>query len=100
MWLLVIVNNLDLPGIAITQGETNAPLRVDANAMLPKPVPAQNFQPVAGRDPQVIEVTSRVNRDQFGTSPLLNLRGQSANGMACEDGRSVLAGKTLDHGPT
>lgn len=100
MWLLVIVNNLDVPGIAITPVETNAPLRVDANAMLPKPVPAKNFQPVAGRDPQVIEATSRINRDQLGASPLLDLQGQSANGMACKDGRRILAGKALDHGQT
>ena len=82
MWLLVTVNDLDLPGIAITPGEANAPLRVGANAVLPKPAPAKNFQPVAGRDPQVIEATGRIDHDQLGTSPLLDLRGQSANGMA------------------
>lgn len=58
MWLLVMVNILDFPGIAITPGEAKAPMRVDANAMLPKPVSAKNVQPVAGRDPQVIEATS------------------------------------------
>ena len=67
------VNNLNFPGIAITPGETDAPLRVEANTMLPKPNAAMNFQPIAGRDSQVIVVASRVNRDQFGPGPLLDL---------------------------
>jgi len=50
----VIVDNLDLPGVAITPDEADTPLLVDANAMLPKSVATKGFQPVAGRDPQII----------------------------------------------
>ena len=47
-----------------------------------------------------IEAASRVDCKQLGTSTLLDLRGQPANGIACEDGRCALTGKALDHGPT
>ena len=60
MSLLMIVNNLNFPGIAITPGETDVPLRVDANTMLPKPIAAENFQPIAERNPQVIDTAIRV----------------------------------------
>ena len=97
---LVIVDNLNLPCVAIAPDETNAPLLVDANAMLPKSVATRSFEPVAGRDPQIIEASGRVDRNQFGPSPLLDLHGQPANGIACEDGRNAFTGKALDHSIT
>ena len=69
MQLLMIVENLDLPCVAITPGKADTPLLVDANAMFPKSVAAKSFQPVAGRDPQIIEAASRINRKQPGTGP-------------------------------
>ena len=96
----MIVDNLDLPGVTVTPNDVDTPLLVDANAMLPKSVVTKSFQPVAGRYPQIIEAASRVDCKQLGTSTLLDLRGQPANGIACEDGRCALTGKALDHGPT
>ena len=99
MQLLAIVDYLDLPSVAITPDETDPPLLVDANAMLPKPVAAKGLQTVAGRYPQIVETASRVDCNQPGPSPFLDLHGQPANGMACEDGRRALACKALDHEP-
>ena len=93
----MIVNDLDLPYVAIAPDETYAPLLIDANAVLPKSVATKHFQPVAGRNSQIIETASRVDRNQLGPSPLLDLHGYPSNGVACKDGRSALAGKTLDH---
>lgn len=97
MQLLVIVDYLDLPGVAITPDETDPPSLVDANAMLPKPVAAKGLRTVAGRYPQIVETASRVDCNRPGPSPFLDLHGQPANGMACEDGCRALAGKALDH---
>ena len=72
----MIVENLDVPGVAITPDETEPPFLVDANAMLAKPIATKSFQPVAGRDPQIVEAASRVDCDQPGPGPLLDLRGQ------------------------
>ena len=78
MQLLVIVENLGVPGVAITPDETEPSLLVDANAMLAKPVATKSFQPVAGRDPQIVETASRVDCNQPGPGTLLDLRGQPA----------------------
>ena len=70
---------------------------VDANAMLPKSVATKSFQPVAGRDPQIIEAASRIDCKQLGTGPLLDLHGEPANSIANEDSRSAFTGEGLDH---
>ena len=96
----MIIDNVDLPSVSITPNETNAPLVVDANAMLPGAVASKNFEPVAGRDPQVIKAASRVDCHQLGPSPLLDLSGQAADGITSEDSRGAFTGKALDHGLT
>lgn len=45
----MIINDLDIKGIIITPDKAHAPLVVHSNAMLPLPVMAQCFEPVAGR---------------------------------------------------
>ena len=45
----MIINDLDIKGIIVTPYEAHTPLIVHANAMLPLPVMAQCFEPVAGR---------------------------------------------------
>ena len=96
----MVVDDLDLPGIAVAPYETDAPLLVDANAVLPPAVAPQGFQPVAGRRPQIFEPSGRLDRQEPGPRPPLDLHGQAANGMARENGCGALVGEALDHGPT
>lgn len=95
----MMVHDLDSPGIAVAPDETDAPLIVDANAVLPDSAASKGFQSVAGRDPQVVEAASSVDCNQLCPGSLLDLRRQPANGMPCEDGRGAFAGETLYHGP-
>jgi uncharacterized protein YcnI len=44
----MVINNFNLLGMAIDPNKANAPLVVDADAVLPSTVAAQSFQPVAG----------------------------------------------------
>jgi len=46
---LVIVDNLDIVGIAVVPAKTEPPLVVDANAVLALSVGSQWLQPVPGR---------------------------------------------------
>jgi hypothetical protein len=46
---LVIVDNLDIVGIAVMPKKTESPLVIDANAMLTLSVGSQWLQPVPGR---------------------------------------------------
>ena len=93
----MIVDDLDLPSVAITPDKADTPLLVDANAMVPKSVATKSFQPVARRDSQIIKATSRIDCKQPGTGPLLDLHGEPANSIASEDSRSALTGKGFDH---
>jgi hypothetical protein len=50
---LVIVDNLDIVGIAVVPTKTEPPLIIDANAVLTLSIGGQGFQPVPGRACQV-----------------------------------------------
>jgi hypothetical protein len=49
---LVVINNFNVRDIAIQPAKTNAPLIVDANAVLTCSVTRQGFKPISGRTAQ------------------------------------------------
>ncbi len=62
----MIVNDLDI-GCTFSPSKTNSPLVVDANAILPPPLPLQSLKPIAGR---YFEITHPVGSFQhFKLSP-------------------------------
>ena len=93
----MVVDDLDLPCFAIAPDETDTPLFVDANAVLPLAVAPQRLKSVAGRHSQIVELACGLNSQEFCSRPLLELYWQAANGMARKDGRATLVGETLDH---
>ena len=46
----MVIDNLDFVGLAIAPDKANAPLTVDAEAVLPFPITFQSLQSVASRD--------------------------------------------------
>src|SRR5947208_712296 len=57
--VLMIVYNFNFVSVFAHPSETNSPLLVDADAMLPLPIPLERFQPVSGRNPQVLGKSPR-----------------------------------------
>jgi len=53
----VIVDNLDIKCVAVRPAKANPPLVVDAYAVLPFPVAFQRFEPIPGRNPEMIQRT-------------------------------------------
>ena len=51
----MVVDDLDIKGIAIFPLETDPPLPIDADAVLSGPVTVQRLKVVAGRHTKVIE---------------------------------------------
>jgi hypothetical protein len=51
----VIVNELDVVRIAILPPETDAPLIIDANAVLSRAIAFEFLQPIAWRRPEIVE---------------------------------------------
>jgi hypothetical protein len=51
----MIVHYLYVKRIFSLPAKANAPLVIDSDALLPEAVPFQGFQPVAGRNSQIVE---------------------------------------------
>ena len=67
----VVINYFDFPSVSIVPYKTNAPLVVDADAVLVTTVSRQGLQPVPRRHSQVIEVSGPVQHIQFHPRPTL-----------------------------
>lgn len=56
----MIAGYLNLKSVTVSELETDAPLSVDADAVLACPRTFQCLQPIAGRHPQIINTSSAV----------------------------------------
>ena len=61
----MVVNDLDLVRMIILPSKANPPLIVDADGMLPCAVAPQCFEPIAGRNVQIVEALGIVKKTQF-----------------------------------
>jgi hypothetical protein len=52
---LVVIGDFNVVRTRRVPGEADPPLIVDSDAVLPAAIAAQLFEPVAGRNPQIIE---------------------------------------------
>jgi hypothetical protein len=62
---LMIVNDLDLVGIAILPPEADAPLLVHANTVLACAIAPELLQSIARRHAQVVKLLGRIHRHKF-----------------------------------
>jgi len=72
----VIVTNLDALGVAVLPHEADAPLVVDADAVLPAAIARQRFQPVRRRNAQIIKTLCGIQHPQLAPRDDLDLVGQ------------------------
>lgn len=93
----MVVDDLDVVRVPGSPAETDPPLLVDTNAVLPRPIPFQLLQAVAGRDTKVIEHRSGIEHSELPENDLLDLRTQLANGVAVKKTLSVVVPEALDH---
>ena len=69
----MIIYYFNFVRISIHPFETDSPLLVDADAVLPFPIPLQHLQPVSRRNPQIFEANRSVQELQFMKRLLLNV---------------------------
>lgn len=82
----MIIDNLNLLRSTIAPCEANAPLVVDADAVLPASVALERFKAIPGRDAQVVQADGCVEHIQFA---------QGYPGDGTETGRAVALEKGL-----
>jgi len=84
--------------------EADPVLLVDANAVLPFPIPFQGFQVITGRDSQVRQSLSVVEEEEFRTGSVLELGGADSSGrfraLTIEQVLGALIAKCQDHDRT
>jgi len=84
--------------------EADPVLLVDADAVLPFPIPFQGFQVITGRDSQVRQSLSVVEEEEFRTGSVLELGGADSSGrfraLAIEHVLGPLVAKRQDHDRT
>ena len=93
----MIVDNLDVMRVGSEPAEADAPLIVDSDAVLSRPVPGELLKAVRGRDAEVEEAGRGIKHDQFAKGNSLEVRGHSANPLPFEKALGVGVAKAADH---
>jgi len=93
----MVIDNRHIVGVAVTPSETDPPLVVDADAVLPGSIAAQFLEAVSGRDAKIVESLRRVDRDELAKHRPPQLGREPANWLAGEEAFGVPVAKALDH---
>ncbi|MEI6315802.1 MAG: hypothetical protein WCO89_13095, partial [Syntrophus sp. (in: bacteria)] len=93
----MIINDLNVIGMAAFEVEAHAPLIVDTDAPLPDSVTLQLLQPVIGRNTKISQVFRSVEHGQFAQGHDLNIH-ETGNPLAVKQGFRVGALECRDHG--
>lgn len=96
----VVVDDDDLGDIAVVPAEADAPLVVDADAVLTTPIAFQRFQPIGRRDTQILETGSGIEHAQLASGNRLDIGRQPARALATPDLFGFLIDKAPDHTAT
>jgi len=93
----VVIRYLNIMRIPVTPSEANAPLIVNANAVLTGPISLELLESIPGRDPQVRQSLGSIQYQQLPESAPMKTRWQSANTLALEEPFGVTIPEALYH---
>lgn len=92
----MVIHDLYLGRVALAPHEADAPLVVDANAVLPLSVAFQLFKPVTGRSGQVAKPHGEMQLLQFSPGNALD-GSKSLHPLAVEQSLRIDAAKGCNH---
>jgi len=98
--LLVVVGDLDGVGVAAVPAEADAPLVVDADAVLAGAVSGESLEAVAGWDAEVGERLGGVEDEELAEGAALEVGRPSPAGAPLEELLGVTVPEALDHAPS
>ena len=93
----MIVCNLDIVGASSHPCETDAPLVVDSDAVLPRSITFQFLQTIAGRGQQVLQVGGTVEHRELPFR-YIAYTGELSNDLSGKQALCLLIPETSDHG--
>ena len=94
-----MVDDLDLVGIASDPAEADAPLVVDANAVLAVPIAFELLEAISGWGPEILEPHRRVDVAELSEHDAAEVGRKATHVLALPQALSVAVGEMLDHTP-
>ena len=95
---LVIIDDLDGIRPRWRPAEADAPLVVDADAVLPFPIPLQGFQTITGRNAQIVQASCGMHLIELARSQGCDRLRNAPDELAVEDRLGVLVLERPDRG--
>jgi hypothetical protein len=93
----MVINNLDISGLAADPFETDTPLVIDADAILACSISPELLESVAGNGRQVLQIFCAIEVKQFAASSALDIRRQISRNLPVENLFGFFRRKSLDH---
>lgn len=93
----MVVDDFDVMRVSSGPAETDTPLFIDADAVLPPPIARQLLEAVRGRDPQVEKAGGRVQDEEFAKSGSLKVGRQPADSLPIEEALSIAVSEAANH---
>ena len=93
----VIIDNLDLEGVAVAPPKTDPPLVVDANAVLAGAITFELLQTVTGWDAEVCELLGGVHHAELPEHESVKLGGEAPDAFTLEQPFRIAIGEARDH---
>jgi hypothetical protein len=93
----MIVDELNVVGVAILPAEADAPLVVDADTMLASTITLELFKPVAWWHTEVSELLGSINGNEFPEHRALKISRILANRFSAEQPLGIPIPETLNH---
>ncbi len=72
----MVIDNFDIPGVAVLPFEADSPLIIDSDAVLAFPVILQLLEAIAWRDSEVVEADGSVDLEKFSEGHPVDFRRQ------------------------
>jgi hypothetical protein len=93
----VVIRDFNVVGISRAPAETDPPLLVDSDTVLPISVTPELLESVAGRDPKIFEDRGGIEHPEFPKSGPLDTRLKFLDGFTPKQALSLAVSETLDH---
>ena len=93
----MVVDELDVVGIASGPPETETPLVVDANAVLPVSIVLELLEAIPRRNPEILKPHRRVDVAELAEHDAAEVWRKAAHVLARPQALGVTVGEVLDH---
>lgn len=93
----MVVNDLNIVGIAIPPAEADPPLIVHTDTVLTHSASAESFQPIPRRHAKVVKHSGRIQHPELPERDPLNVRSESLDPLSVEQSLSIPVAEAPDH---